>query len=566
MHRTKIKTGRSRFPLPVAAIASLITLLACNAFAWVGGAHRQKLIAHGWDLLRTSPREILENAAAFDTVGVDGVTVCLSGKSSSGRRYSFATMASDDPWKLDDFESEIDTLKGFYGHSGLKESFLMFWLAPQKRISWTDDAAWKRFADNLRVLARIGKASGIKGYFIDCEDYPKTRQFFHDAKQDDMDFDSALTLARKRGRELFSGVFAEHPDAAILSFWFFTLNERYAWQRDPEACIRRERDLWPAFLNGMLDVMPSQVKFIDGNEWAYYNCYAEKFDFHTKAFYAWHSALGLVAPENRNRYRAQLSVSFGFYIDMFRSDGNKEYWYPPADDGSRMTRFERNLEQAARVSTEYVWIYGEAYCWVPWKKTESSRLWKDKIFSKVLSRQDGPRTWEDALPGLRDMLDSIRDPDAFRMRKLADLHNAGIKDMIISEDRVPKSFVPWQNPEKQQGFFGKDGDSVLARGVGSGCASIHLPVKAGSSYSVSVRVNGKGSANIHWKVGGKEEWRLGISQLVEQGESDVDGWRTLAATVRPPIGSDGMVLSAWVSQKNASEETRFRDFSAVKLR
>ena len=549
-----------------ALVAVAAAAVSANAFAWTGGVHRQKFIAHGWDLLRTTPEEILDNAEAFGRTGVDGVTVCLSGLTASGRKYSYSSMMTDEPWTFEMFAPRMKTLQAFAGYPGLRESFLMFWLAPQKRIAWTDDATWKRFADNLRVLARVGAEAGMKGYFIDCEDYPKTRQFFYDPKRDAMDFDAARLLARQRGRELFTGLFAEHPNAAVLSFWFFTLCERYAWQRDPAACVRRERDLWPAFLNGVLDVMPPQAKFVDGNEWAYYNCYAEKEDFHTKAFYAWHSALGLVEPENRAKYKAQLSVSFGFYIDMFRSDATKSYYYPPAEDGSRLTRFERNLEQAARVSTEYVWIYGEKYCWVPYRQTATSRLWKDDVFSKLLPKTDGPRTWEEAIPGVRDMLDSIRDPDGFRVRKVAELRAAGAKDLIDSADRVPRDIGLWQNPEMRQGTFRKDGASVLARGVGSGCASVHLPATGGASYAVSVAVKGKGSANVHWKVNGKEEWGLGIPQLDETGEPDADGWRTLAATVRPPVGADGMVVSAWVSQKDEGEETRFRDFSVLKLR
>ena len=538
----------------VRAVLTVAVLLVGEASAWIGGVNRQKLIAHGRDLRIATPEEILDNADVFDKTGVDGATVCLFGKTATGRSYSFETIAIDEPWVFSDLKPRLAALKGFAAHVGLKESLLAFQLLPQKRLAWDDDAAWGRFVGNLHVLARIGRVSGLKGYFVDFGDRSRVRQFFSTGGRNGADFDVASAFARKRGRELLSGLFAEHPDAVLFSPWFFTLNERDAGLRDPLARVRGEGDLWPAFLNGILDAIPPQAKFVDGNEWSFRDGDAEDHGFHAKAFHAWHYALGLVEPENRDRYKSQLSVGFGFCLDMFKGDE------------SLVARFERNLEQAAFVSTEYVWLHGESCCWVPWKRTVSSQLWKDETFAKVLSGQNGPRTWEDALPGLRDILDAVRDPDAFRTRKLSELRRTGLRELISSKDRVPVDLVVWQNPEKHQGRFGKDSDSVRACGVGSGCASVHLPVMPGALYAVSVKVHGRVSANVHWKVGGREEWKLGVSRLVAQGEADADGWRMLAATVRPPADADGMVLSAWVSQRSEAEKARFRDFSAVKLR
>ncbi len=98
----------------------------------------------------------------------------------------------------------------------------MFWLAPQKRIAWDDDRTWGNFATNLGVLAKLGAAAGMKGYFVDGEDYPKTKQFTYDAAKDGGTFAAACKLARRRGAEVFGALFREHPDATLLSFWFLS--------------------------------------------------------------------------------------------------------------------------------------------------------------------------------------------------------------------------------------------------------------------------------------------------------------------------------------------------------
>ena len=48
---------------------------------------RNKVIAYGWDVLRSSPESFLENAAAWDEVPVDGVVFSLNAPSPAGGQF-----------------------------------------------------------------------------------------------------------------------------------------------------------------------------------------------------------------------------------------------------------------------------------------------------------------------------------------------------------------------------------------------------------------------------------------------------------------------------------------------
>jgi len=391
-------------------IALALILTTGEASGWTGGVCGQKIIGHGWDLLSTRPEEVLDNAEAFDGSGLDGVSVALRGSAPDDRdrHYAFSDIAVDEPWPRDLLAARIGTLRRFKEHRGLRESLLVFFVSPPKRLDWRDDAAWDRFAGNVGVLAWVGRESGLNGYMVDSEDYFKQRQYFHDPGKDGISYADACRLARKRGGHVFAPLFREHANAVLLSFWFFSEAEmHYAASSDPLKEAEKRKDLWPSFVNGILDVIPQTAKFVDGNEHAYLSDYAVN-DFYVKAFNQRQGLLGLVAPENRAKYQAVLSVSFGQYLDCYipEKKPGHDYYFGPAEDGSRLTHFRRNLEQAARVSSEYVWLYGEHRCWVDWKKTSASNLWKIKRYSDMLSSPTP--TWEKTFPGLSAILQSIK--------------------------------------------------------------------------------------------------------------------------------------------------------------
>lgn len=561
-------------------------LIAGGAMGWTGDVCGQKFIGHGWDLMMVSPEEILDHADAFDATGLDGIAVALRGKEPGEKvwRYSHSRIHSDKPWPRELVAQHIAPLKKFKEHRGLKDSMLIFWMSPRKRMDWRDDAAWERFAGNVATLAWVGRESGLHGYILDSEDYGKQKQFYLNGDMDNMDYDTACAVARRRGAQVFSALFREHPDATLLSFWFLSEGEAYYVNaRHPVREARKRGDLWPSFVNGLLDVLPPKAKFVDGNEHAY-GCKADTKGFYVKSYNQSQGLLGLVAPENRMKFQTQLSVGFGQYLDMYVNGPENRWYVGPAEDGSRLTAFERNLEQAAQVSTEYVWIYGEKHCWVDWKKTRKNEVWRTKCFLDAFATPTP--TWEKCLPGLADALRALRDPDAFREQKLAEMKAAGTLVELCKDSacrggeglkegfnprKLPIGFHNYRSPESTNLVCGIDttvgeGDSfsVAIRGGPFGNVSCGTAVKQDEIYALAVSVKSpKAAAEACWCIEG--QWKWVQAPQMDFGEPNADGWRRGSLTVRIPKGATRLGLFASAKLKDG-EMAWFDNFSIVKLR
>ena len=237
-----------------------------SASAWPGAHSKRKVIGEGWDLSGSSPEELVENAAHFENCGVDGVTIPLWGYTPRG---VYKPMLGDPVWKMEEILPRVAALKRLRQLPGLRESMLSYMLSPRTRLAWTDDAAWAHASRIFGELGRIARLSGIVGYSIDPEDYNLSAQYDYDPEKDRVSYDEAWRLARKRGAEFFGALFAEDDDPVLLSFWFFTFDECYCASDDPKLVAKSRGDLWPAFLNGMLDVLPPKARIVDGNEHVY---------------------------------------------------------------------------------------------------------------------------------------------------------------------------------------------------------------------------------------------------------------------------------------------------------
>ena len=389
-----------------------------GAFAiWsVAAGENVKLVATGWDVVGITPEDILANADRIDRTGYDGVTFWFDRiETQIGKVLgSCENPATDGRWLRSSLERHLPAIQEAVRHPSLSYSFVQFLYQPKKRLDWRDDAAWSAFAHNLRELARVAKTGGLKGFFIDTEEYWRTFQYVH-AKADPP-FAETSALARKRGAEVFRGVFEEFPGIVINTTWWLSAMHEYMSSRDIVAEARGLDDLLPAFTDGILDVMPLTARFLDGNE----HMYSGALDLNYVTQRRDHQML--VSPENRAKFRACFGPSSGFYLDMYvnparRADGSPHPFYAGPVGGSRLNAFIDRLDKAICNSEEFIWIFGERGRIVDWQGTHPRYPDAAEVYTNSL--------WNARLPGLDEEMRIVKSPRAALLPRLKHLKASG---------------------------------------------------------------------------------------------------------------------------------------------
>ena len=390
--------------------STIVFAFACIASA-LAGPTGKKFIATGWDLLRVAPEEILKNADAFADSGLDGVSMVFSVRGKGGETLSHYRILSRTEFDYGSMKKFVPVFRNIVSHKGLSESFLtVYWCPkPEDRIAWNDDAGWRIFANNMGVVARTAKEGGLKGLFLDWEDYGNSDQFKR--TEHDPPLAETIGLARRRGREIGNAVFGAFPDIRFFSYWWLCVGSGFAGLQETERAYRQQDFVWGAFVNGLLDVIPDTAQLIDGRE--HYHLESCHNDFYKHSADIQIACQSLVAPENRAKYRRALSVSFGHYLDMYVNDASVSRWYFGPEGGSRLEHFRRNIEQAARAASEYVWLYGEKGLYVPF----------EGCGSKWVAQQ---KTWEERLPGWSEAVKKVKSALAVERTGPADKREASL--------------------------------------------------------------------------------------------------------------------------------------------
>lgn len=545
-----------------------VSAFACLAAALSSGAEapaRKKIIAHGWDFGGVSLRNVLAHTNQFDNLPIDGAGFLVSGWLPDGRKITSRGIMHDSGWKKEVFARQIPMFRAVTSHPRMRESTLGTFRAPKTRLDWTDDATWGRIATNLSVAAWIAKEGGFRGISVDPEDYHKARQF--ERRPGDPGWEELTRIVRRRGRELFGAMFREFPDAVVLFYWGFSMVHP-SWSpllylQDPAEAVKGAGDLWPSFLDGILDAMPETAKFVDGDEYSY-EYEASENDYFEAAFRQRLRALSVVSPENRAKYSKCLSSSSALYLDMFvNPEGSK--WYAGPVGGSRLEHFRLNAQQALCAADEYVWLWGERGSWVDWKMDD----WVGAMTN-----------WEVRLPGLYRTLDVLRDPAGTAAARKAELQRLGSLSNLVANGEcnaqngeVPRPFGTWHASKDDTGRFLSDGKEgvdgtccLVAEGVGQGCFSVGVPdVKPGEYYLVEVSCKGEGwSVAADWKKSnGKTPFREKNRLVVSSPEKD--GWSRVGGIVCVPPDSVKMTVTLGVRGLSGGERVCFDNICVYKL-
>jgi hypothetical protein len=553
---------RRKRGLCISLAALAVASLAGADDATVAGRPQKRLIAHSWDLLAARPADVARNVEAWEGLPLDGVSLAVVVEPEKGRRIGYDSVMGDAPWDRAWFAREAEVVRQCASRS-LTHNFLTAFWAPRKRLAWGDDAAWGAFAHNMGVLAWLAKEGRAKGVLVDPEDYPETRQYVR--AEGDPPYEDAAALARKRGAQVMRAMAEAYPEIVVLSFWLLSLNTAYYNSCDAPAALAAEAgDLWPSFVNGLLDALPPGARLVDGNEHGY-GYEASRQDFYLSAWSMQNRALALVAPENRAKYRTQALAGFGLYLDMYTNPSNSP-WYFGAAGGSRLGHLALNVAQALDAADEYVWVYGEKRDWISWAGTARTNA-----------------TWEAGLPGFADTLRVLRRPEEARMmiekrRQAGTLTNLlengacalteARADAGFLKGRLPAAWGFWQHEKKAQGSCGTDTGrgkadrcSLRMEGSGDGCFIGKAPVVAGGRYAVEAYAQGAAPrVRVRWNKDGR--WHAEPQDMtVRFGEADASGWRRAFGVVSVPAGADTLVLLLRAEQ-TAGEATWF-DGAAV---
>jgi hypothetical protein len=573
-------SGRS-FVVLLAALAAL----ACGLSQTASGQatpQTKKLIATGWD--HANPQRLLENLAAMEDRPFDGVVADVSGTRDDGRECLLRWAFLDESWRREWFREDLERLKACRCRK-FTDNFILFGANPGS-VDWFDDAGWRNVVEHWRIAAWLAREAGFRGILFDPEPYSRPHaQFEYDAQpeHDRHTFDEYSAMARRRGREVIEAVAAEYPDLTLFSYFMNSVVAGAARDENPRAVLATSGyGLFPAFLDGWLDAAPPEMTFVDGCETAY--LYNSRQQYLESAVRIKGACQSLVSPENRAKYRAQVEVGFGVYLDAYWNPKDSEWgrWYIDGEGGPAGPRIERlraNVGDAMDVADRYVWIYGEKFRWWP---TDRQNVKQE--------------TWPEALPGCDEILRYLRDPIGFARRRVAELRRESNdaanllengrfqSDLATSANGSkaawrkggpPAGWHAWQNTGSQ-GTFTWDRDSgaaeagsARAAGAAEGCFLQHVAVEPHQRYAVLAvrKIQGRGDAwlRVRWQTP-DGAWTAEPLDKVAVAAGPLDAWAEMFAVVDVPESAGRLVVLLGVNgQESPDDAAWFDDVEVYRL-
>ena len=542
-----IHAGRCLLAWIATAAFSLLVGTSC-----IAGLTPKKHVVFGWEFQNATPSNILQIVDSLDNTPIDGIGLHPRLIDRHGRLVKYKIM-NGPAIEWADLEPWVPVLRELSSHRSMRESFMKSIGAPIDRLDWTDDATWRRLSESMRQLAKFARKGGLKGLWVDDEDYCHQRQYYW--RPGDPPYDRLCEIVRKRGQEVFYAAFSEYPDMTVFFFRFLTRVQAYFNCDDPASARRARGDVWPSFLNGILDVIPPTAKLVDGYEYSY------RFEAQKNGYQIGHALqksrfANLADAQNRAKYLTQVSSSLAIYMDKYVNPETSR-WYAAPLNGSRSARFAADVGQATRIADEYVWFWSEKYCWANW----SGKMPQSKKISL--------ETWEEKLPGILDAMAFCKDSPGFAAKRLAVLKSTGKyvplntngECRALAKDgngKLPAPYSSWADPK--YGEAGKfmfdstvgecDTSSLAAEGVAGGCFVMSSgPVTPGKMYLVGFSAKGDiVGGGVEWKRDGKWDFSIpGIS--VPVSAPDGNGWRHGLTAICVPEGANGFGLQLSIRQR-----------------
>lgn len=518
-------------------------LAVCSLTASAG---RKLYLGAGWDLGALPPADMVQSLDLLAKTPLDGIRFSLRAKFPDGTNIASNTAMDGRKWPTEIFDSQFADMRKITSLPNMKHCFLAVRATPNKRLAWTDDAAWASFAHNMAVLARAAKMTGVKGLCPDYEDYRHQYQF--SLEDCDPDLATTLALARKRGAEIHRAMFAVYPEMTLF-FWHFLdrhFPHHFSGLTDIPQNVRDSRDLFIAYLNGVFDALPPTARIVACEEDYKYS--AARRDFYKAIAEEKQFNERLLDPVHRVKHRLQVSLGFSIYLDAYRPDNQKSQWaLGPDRHGSFAGHVIEDAEQATRATDEYVWFWGERRTYVPWRDPGIA----SGIYSCRQYSGEKRKTWDAEFGGLYDALSRFKDPVSYAKAKWAGISSSAESVNLVANGDCSslKGFTPWQKKRPVEGTFGVDattgdGDStsIVLTGV-HGCVTAFVRKrKAGGLYLVRFVSKGEGDAgtgsSVSFLKDGKWNFKVPSVQIPAAGKT-ASGWTEHIMAFTIPEGNDG---------------------------
>jgi len=523
----------------------------------------KKLIAVGWDM--PNAERLRANLEVMETRPLQGCSVRFAGP---GNQPALWFSFSREPYDEKVVAQFLEDLKAVQPKQ-LSHRFLLLNANPGD-VDWFDDAGWQVIVDHWRTGARVAREGGLAGIMFDPESYRKPYRAFDWSAQPQIGqhtFTQYYDMARQRGRQIMEAVAEEYPQATILALFLLSGNRTAAERTDPMGALAGHAyGLLPAFVNGWLDAAPPTLTIVDGCEQAYR--YNSRLDYLSGANLIRNTCGRLVAPENRYKYRAQVQVGFGVYLDAYVNPPTSS-WYIDPGTQTPVRRLADNLADAVQVADEYVWIYGEKCSWWPTPMPAP-----DKV------------RWPQKLPGIEQALRLAVDPAGYVVSLLdgPEEHPNQIVNGDFTSATAPASEGPQPDDWKKGvapppwGFWqtgdskgtatwdrevGRSGPGAGALvGIKSGCLIQPITVAPGECYAVSAwrRIQGQGSAaaRIRWQTS-EGKWHAEALDRFLSNVKSGDEWELVAGAAVVPEGAGKLVLLLSADGQQSDEDVIWWD-------
>jgi hypothetical protein len=541
----------------------------------------KKLIETGWD--EPDTERLLQNLEEMEKRPFDGVVVGIVGWKEEGdtpptkKRVPLRPAFSREPWKREWFAKPIEDLKACKFRR-FTDNFLMLGANPGN-VDWFDDEGWQAIVGHWRIAAWIAKQSGLKGIVFDPEPYSAPHAQFQYSAQPQREkhtFAEYSAQARERGRQLIQAVADECPDLTLLCCFMNIACVSATGHADARPLLAIQNyGLYPAFVDGWLDAASPKMIFVDGCENAYRYNRVER--YLESAVLIRGACQGLVSPENRAKYRAQVQVGFGVFLDAYVNPPTSP-WHIDAKGASRGNRLRANVATALRVADQYVWVCGEKHRWWP-----------------TPNRGVKPETWPEALPGCEKALRFVRDPIGYAREQIAELAKAGklanlVRDGDFGSSEAPRSegvgedwreggapagWYTWEDRTSRGAFTwdretgAQEKGSARASSVANGGFLQSVSVRPGETYAVRAvrRLQGKGDAwlRIRWQTA-DGKWTAEEREALLYAAGPREAWREFFGVVEVPDGVGRLLFLLCISgQTSPADLAWFDDVQLVKL-